>query len=165
MAVLNDMIVNVEDTYRADIVEKPSIPPREEVLAKRYEYSPLDLPIPPITSNSFLHYLGNPECESLARTSRWLSCLPKRLGDQLVSRRRCCEPDVVVTGWGIHIEEGLNEEALACIALIILVCSGLLGLTYSVKMGDVSGGFTVAAYVATVLGVGISVLCFRWRQQ
>jgi len=151
--------------FRADIVEKPSIPPKEEVLAKRYDYSPLDLPLPPITSNSFLHYLQNPECESLTRTSRWLSCLPKRLEEQLGSRRRCSEPDVIVTGWGIYIEEGLNEEALACIALLILVCSGLVELTYSVRMGDVSGGFTIAACIATVLGVGISMLCFRWRRE
>jgi hypothetical protein len=156
---------NIEDTYRVDIVEKPSIPPKEEVLAKRYDYSPLDLPIPPITSNSFLHYLEHPECESLTKTSRWLSCLPKRLKGQLAAKRRCSEPDMLVSGWGIHIEEGLNEEALACIALIILICSGLVGLTYSTKMGDVSGGFTVAAYIATVLGVAISILCFRWRQE
>jgi hypothetical protein len=156
--------LNVEDTFRADIVEKPSIPPKEEVLAKRYEYSPLGLPLPPITSNSFLHYLKSPDCESLKRMSRWLSCLPKRLEERLLSRRRCCEADAIVTGWGIHIEEGLNEEALACIVLIILICSGVLGLTYSIKTGDVSGGFTVAGYVASVLGVGISMLCFRWRQ-
>jgi hypothetical protein len=156
--------MNIEDTFRVDIVEKPSIPPKEEVIAKRYDYSPLDLPLPPITSNSFLHYLEHPECESLVRTSRWLSCLPKRLEEQLISRRRCSEPNVIVTGWGIHLEEGLNEEALACIAFIILVCSGLAGFTYSLKMEDVSGGFTVAGYIATVLGVGISILCFRWRQ-
>jgi hypothetical protein len=71
---------------------------------------------------------------------------------------------MIVSGWGIHIEEGLNEEALACIALITLICSGLLGLIYSIKMGDVSGGFTLAAYITTVLGVGTSMLCFRWRQ-
>lgn len=157
--------MNVEDAFRADIVEKPSIPPKGEVLARRYQYSPLDLPLPPITSNSFLHYLEHPECESLVKTSRWLSCLPKRLEEQLLSRRRCSEPDILVTGWGIHIEEGLNEEALSCIALIVLVCSGLVGLTYSVKMGDVSGGFTVAAYIATVLGVGISVLYFKWQHE
>jgi hypothetical protein len=157
--------LNVEGTFRADIVEDPSIPPKEEVYAKRYDYSPLDLPLPPITSNSFLHYLENPECEFLTRTSRWLNCLPKRLEEQLLSRRRSCEPNMIVSGWGIHIEEGLNEEGLACIALILLICSGLLGLVYSVKLGDVSGGFTVAAYIATVLGVTISALCFRWRQR
>jgi hypothetical protein len=157
--------LNVEDTFRADIVEKPSIPPKEEVLAKRYDYSPLDLPLPPITSNSFLHYLENPKCVSLTRTTRWLNCLPKRLEEQLLSRRRGCEPDIIVSGWGIHIEESLNEEVLAFIVLIILICSGLLGFIYSVKMGDVSGGFTVASYIATVLGVGTSMLCFRWRQE
>lgn len=158
------MQLNVEDTFRADIVEKPSIPPKEEVLAKRYDYSPLDLPLPPITSNSFLHYIENPDCESLRRTSRWLSCLPKRLEEQLMSRRRYCEPDMIVTGWGIHIEEGLNEEALAFLTLVILVCSGLVGLIYSLRTGDVSGGFTIAGYIASMLGVGISIVFFRWRQ-
>lgn len=129
--------MNIDDTYRADIVGKPSIPHKEEAFAKPYDYTPLDLPLPPITSNLFLYYLQHPECESLMRTSRWLNCLPKRLEDQLVSRRRCSEPNVIVSGWGIHIEEGLNEEALACIPLIVLDYSGLFGLVYSMKMGDV----------------------------
>jgi hypothetical protein len=122
--------MNIEDTYRADIIEKPSIP-LKEVVAKRYDFRHLTchshLPLPPITSNSFLYYLEHPECDSLARTSRWLSCLPKRLEAQLLYMRRCSEPNVVVSGWGIHIEKGLNEEALACITLIIFVCSGLVG--------------------------------------
>jgi hypothetical protein len=113
--------INIEDTFRADIIENPSIPPKTEVLQKRYEYSPLDLPLPPITSNSFLHYLENPQCESLKRTSRWLGCLPKRLEEQLLSCRRSRTPDTIVSGWGIHIEEGVNGEALAGVVLVILV--------------------------------------------
>ncbi|KAF4628716.1 hypothetical protein G7Y89_g9432 [Cudoniella acicularis] len=127
--------LNVEDTYRADIIENPSIPPHTEVHAKRYDYSPLDLPLPPITSNSFLHYLSNPSCTSLTRTSRWLGCLPKRLEEQLLSKCRSCEPDTIVSGWGIHIEEGVNEEALAILALLVLGLSALLGVAYSARTG------------------------------
>ncbi|KAE9365777.1 hypothetical protein N431DRAFT_472372 [Stipitochalara longipes BDJ] len=155
--------INIEDTYRADIVETPSVPPLTEVHAKRYEYSPLDLPLPPITSNSFMHYLENPECESLQRTSRWLGCLPKRLEEQLLSRRRSSEPDTIVSGWGIHIDETLNEEALAILVLIILLFSAFLGITYSAKTGDASGGFTIAGYIATVMGVVVAVLYFKWQ--
>lgn len=141
------------------------MPPQEEVLAKRYDYSPLDLPIPPISSNSFLHYLDQPRCASLARTTRWLGFLPKRLEEQLVARRRSCEPNTTVTGWGIHIEEGVDEEVLTRIALVVLIGSGVLGVLYSVKTGDVSGGFTIAGYVATILGLVSSMLYFRWRKE
>lgn len=157
--------INIEDTFRADIVENPSVPPLTEVHAKRYEYSPLNLPLPPITSNSFMHYLENPECESLKRTSRWLGCLPKRLEEQLLSRRRSSEPDTIVSGWGIHIDETLNEEVLAILVLIILMCSASVGIAYSAKTGDTSSGFTIAGYIATVMGVVLTVLYFRWRDR
>jgi hypothetical protein len=157
--------LNVEDTFRADIIETPSIPPKEEVLAKRYDYSPLDLPLPPISSNSFLHYLDQPHCASLAETTRWLGFLPKKLREQLIARRRSSEPNTIVTGWGIHIEEGVNEEVLAVIAFVVLVASGVVGVLYSVRTGDVSGGFAIAGYIATVLGVGCSMLYFRWRKE
>lgn len=157
--------INIEDAFRADIIEAPSIPPITEVHSKRYEYSPLDLPLPPITSNSFLHYLENPECESLKRTKRWLSCLPKRLEEQLLSKQISSEPDIIVSGWGIHIDETLNEEGLAILAFVVLSLSALVGVTYSVKMGDASGGFTIAGYIATTLGVFVTVMYFRWQQE
>ncbi|CAG8978622.1 hypothetical protein HYALB_00013222 [Hymenoscyphus albidus] len=157
--------INVEDTFRADIIEAPSIPPLTEVHLKHYEYSPIDLPLPPITSNSFLHYLENPDCESLKRTKRWLSCLPKRLEEQLLWRRITSEPDIIVSGWGIHIEENLNEEGRATLAFVILSVSAMVGVVYSAMMADASGGFTIAGYIATTLGVFITVMYFRWRQE
>ncbi|CAG8949961.1 hypothetical protein HYFRA_00004293 [Hymenoscyphus fraxineus] len=162
---VNFVKINVEDTFRADIIETPSIPPLTEVHLKHYEYSPLDLPLPPITSNSFLHYLENPDCESLKRTKRWLSCLPKRLEEQLLSRRISSEPDIIVSGWGIHIEETLNEEGVSILAFVILSASAIIGVIYSAMMGDASGGFTIAGYIATTLGVFVTVVYFRWQQE
>ena len=141
----------------------PSIPPKEQVMSKVYEYSPLDLPLPPMSSNSFLHYLENPYCESLLKTTRWSACLPKRLEEQLESRRRSSEPNIVITGWGIHIDEGLNEEALACITFVTLVISGIVSIVYSVKTGDTSSGFALGAYLASVIGVFVAMMYYRWQ--
>lgn len=115
-----------------------------------YEYVPLDLPLPPITTNSFLHYMTNPSCPSLARTNTWLGCLPKRLREQLGARRLAMDPNHNVTGWGIHVEEGLNEIAVAVIVLSIFLISGAAGVIYSQVMGDVSGGFGIASWIGGV---------------
>lgn len=80
-----------------------------------------------------------------------------------MSRRRSSEPDTIVSGWGIHIDETLNEEALAILVLIILLFSALVGIAYSVRMGDPSSGFTIAGYIATVMGVAVTVLYFKWQ--
>lgn len=107
--------------------------------------------------------MGDPECESLRRTSRWSSCLPKKLDEQLLSQRRSCEPDKIVSGWAIHIDETLNEEALAILVLIVMLISAAVGIIYTVCTGDTSSGFAVAGYVATAMGVVITVLYFRWQ--
>ena len=133
--------------------------------SKVYEYAPLDLPLPPITSNSFLHYLENPRCESLLKTTRWSTCLPKRLEEQLETKRRSSEPNVVITGWGVHIDEGLNEEALACITFLTLLLSGIVSFVYSVKTGDTSSGFAIGAYIATVIGVFVAMMYDRWQDE
>lgn len=73
------------------------------------------------------------------------------------------DPDSIVSGWGIHIEETLNEETLALLVLGVLLLSAIVGVAYSLRTGDVSSGFTIAGYVATMLGVGITVLYFRWQ--
>jgi hypothetical protein len=123
--MVNAAQINVEDSHRADIVDRPSIPPKKEVLKKRYEYAPLNLPLPPITSNSFIHYMEYPDCPSLARTNKWLGCLPKKLRTQLVRQRLATDPNLNVTGWGIHIDESLNGEAVAIICVLIMIISGV----------------------------------------
>ena len=69
-----------------------------------------------------------------------------------------------MTGWAIHIEEGINGEALACVALFIMLLSAAVGVGYSAMTRDVSSGFAIAGYIATVMGLVITMLYFRWQQ-
>jgi hypothetical protein len=73
------------------------------------------------------------------------------------------DPNRNVTGWGIHIEEGLNEVAVAVIGLSILLISGAVGIIYSQVMRDVSGGFGIAGYVVGVLAGVVTLLHFMWQ--
>ena len=45
------------------------------------------------------------------------------------------------------------------------MCSASVGIAYSAKTGDTSSGFTIAGYIATVMGVVLTVLYFRWRDR
>jgi hypothetical protein len=49
------------------------------------------------------------------------------------------------------------------LTLMILLFSGLVGIAYSVKTVDASSGFTIAGYLATVMGVVVTVLYCRWQ--
>jgi hypothetical protein len=107
--------------------------------------------------------MTNPSCTSLTRTSKWLGYLPKRLREQLGAQRLSMDPNRNVTGWGIHVEEGLNEVAVAVIALSILLISGAAGIIYSKVMGDVSGGFGIASWMVGVLGGVVALLHYMWQ--
>lgn len=74
------------------------------------------------------------------------------------------DPNLNVTGWGIHIEEGLNEVSVAFISVVILLVSGIVGLSYALALGDTSGGFGIASWITGVLGTLITALYFMWQQ-
>jgi len=105
-----------------------------------------------------------PECESLKRTRKWLRCLPKRLGDQLGQQRLARDPDDEVAGWGIHIDEGLNEEVAALICMLVLLISGIVGVSYATAMKDPSAGFAIAGWIVAAASTGVTVLYFRWKR-
>ena len=81
----------------------------------------------------------------------------------MLTFRRSSPPHVVVTGWGIHIDEGINKEGLFWIAFGVLVLSLAVGVAYWIVKRDFSGGFTAAAYIVAVLGVMITLMYLRWQ--
>lgn len=58
-----------------------------------------------------------------------------------------------IIGWGIHLVEGPNWMAVLAVSEVVLVLSLVVAVGYSVGRGDVSSGFAMGAYVATVLAV------------
>jgi hypothetical protein len=148
-------------------VHPNNFPPREEVLAKRYEYSPCPLRSPPaISPNAFLHYMTCYASESsLLRGTKWFHRLPKRLQKGLQEMRRSSESSEDVTGWGIHIIEGPNVAMMSLLTGIVMTLCCVGSTIYAIVMRDVSGGFSIGAFAVALWAAWMTALFFQWKRQ
>jgi len=145
--------------------EPPSIPPEEEVRARKYEYSPCPLiPQPPVPSKAFLHYLNFHATEGTLRGRKWFNRFPKKLERSLLDVRRTTEIEKDVIGWGVHIIEGPNLIWITLFTLIVVIISGIVSVVYSIAMNDVSGGFGIGAWIIAFWVALVTALYFQWKQ-
>jgi hypothetical protein len=145
----------VEDSHRIDILDSVhanNFPPKEEVLANRYEYSPCPLRSPPaISANAFLHYMScYASGRSLSCGTKWFQRLPKKLQTGLEEMRRGSESSEDVTGWGIYIIEGPNMAMMSLLTGFVMTLCCVGSTVYAVVMRDVSGGFSIGAFVVAL---------------
>jgi hypothetical protein len=159
----------VEDSHRVDILDSihpKNFPPKEEVDAERYEYNPCPLRSPPaISPNAFLHYMSCYSSEqALSRGTKWFQRLPKKLKRGLEEMRKSSESSEDVTGWGIHIIEGPNVAMMSLLTGIVMTfcCAG--SAAYAVVMRDVSGGFSIGAFIVALWAAWMTALFFQWKQ-
>jgi hypothetical protein len=155
-----------EDFHRVDILhEPPIIPPEAEVLARNYEYTPCPLNSPPpISPNSFLHYLEYHATENSLRGRTWLNRLPKKLERSLLDLRRSTEIEKDIVGWRVHIIEGPNMVMITVLTVIMVGISGVVSLVYSFSRKDVSGGFAIGAWIVAGWVALVTTLYYQWKE-
>jgi hypothetical protein len=102
---------------------------------------------------------------SLSRGTKWFQRLPKRLQTGLEELRRSSESSDDVTGWGIHIIEGPNVAMMSLLTGIVMVLCGIGSTAYAVMMRDVSGGFSIGAFVVALWAAWMAALFFQWKRQ
>jgi hypothetical protein len=110
------------------------MPPRKST---EYDFQPRTLEPPPMPPEVFIHYLEHGEGDLNPNRNEWLGHLPKRVNKH----------DSACDGYGIHVIEGPNRWNIFLMTMIVLICTVVVGVVYSVKGGDVQGGTGIAALV------------------
>ncbi|KAJ9150874.1 hypothetical protein NKR23_g3369 [Pleurostoma richardsiae] len=125
----------------ADIQMCPSIPP-EDHSRTEYAYEPRPAEtIPPIGPNLLMHLFEHPTHADV------LPVLYRRFPKKLRSRLEACPRKGSSVGWGIQFVEGADWFmifAYGCLGFCICLCTAV---TWSVRKGDVQGGFAIAGYL------------------
>lgn len=151
---------SVEDRYRVGILDKPlALPPKSEVVAKRYHYDPCPLENElPISSDLFLHYLFSGCIPS--RHLIWLPRIPRKLDQSIFASTA-----PVSYGWGVHIDEGLDYLKVFVLNLVILGVSGAAALLWDIYKQDFQGAMGFAAWIIMLLNTLMAIFIAKWSQE
>jgi len=136
------------------ICDRPrSIPPKE---ALEWHYVPRPLvPLPPMPPEVFIHYLEHGQEDLNPNRSIWSPRLPKRLDGRIID---CGVPTY---GWGIHIVEGPNREAVFWIVIITVLGSILASILWSTMHKDIQGGTGLGTLIVALPPVIMAAFLFR----
>ena len=132
-------------------IEKPAIPPDNEVVAGNYKYFPVPMDEPCIDNLTFFHHFYSPA--SKHTDEMWGPRLPWKLGPGLASMEY---------GWGIHIEDRPDWPLFAGLNFVLLLTSGLVAGIYSWRMKDPPTGVTIGAWLTAVQTLALTSLFFWW---
>lgn len=67
------------------------------------------------------------------------------------------EKDRDVIGWGIYFTESLHLPMFITVLFLFLISTGLVfGVCWTVMEHDISGAWTVAAWISSVCALGLS---------
>nr|OQO29355.1 hypothetical protein B0A51_06935 [Rachicladosporium sp. CCFEE 5018] len=148
---------------QTDIYQTPAaIPPREEVVEKRYHYfeSPLKT-LPSMPKQTFYQYFYRHERDCASRSILFCDRLPKKLGSSLTTTTGA---DQLAFGWGLHIIEGPNKPFLATLVAIILIVSFMVSVFYDVLAGNKESGFAIGQWVTGVLSAILPAVYFHFQK-
>jgi hypothetical protein len=136
------------------ICDKPkSIPPID---TNEYEYTPRPLvPLPPMPSEVFLHYLEHEDTDLCLTKSVWTPRLPLRL------HKRIIECDIPIYGWGIYVIEGPNRSVVFWIVITVIFGSILASILWSSLRNDIQGGIGIGTLIIAVPPVIMTAFLFR----
>ncbi|KAK3295275.1 uncharacterized protein B0H64DRAFT_143713 [Chaetomium fimeti] len=150
---------SVEDRHRVGILDKPmAIPTVAEMAAEGYAYHPCPLRPPPIPANIFLHHLSKPGQHPKLL---WGNRIPQKLHKSILQIQT---PDDLVTGWGVHIIEGLNMTTVLLCSLAGLLVSMIVAVVWAVVKGDVQGAFGIGAWVTSVEAILVMLVVTKWLE-
>lgn len=108
--------------------------------------------IPAIGSDFLMHRFHNPE--ECLQDVLCLNQIPKRTNERPTPG---LAPDLH-TGWGMHLEEGLDAERIFCLLLLGFVSSTLFGVLWAVLKKSIQDGFSVAAFIATSEALAVAMV-------
>jgi hypothetical protein len=98
-----------------------------------------------------VHVFKHPEFGSEATLC--LERFPKKVREQL-----CWKNGEEVVGWGIYFSERIHIPMVLTTMFLFMIFSSLIfGLCWSLLQHDVSGAFTIAAWITSVGALGLSV--------
>ncbi|KAF2626859.1 hypothetical protein BU25DRAFT_73993 [Macroventuria anomochaeta] len=147
----------VQAGYRVSFFSSDPLPSEEIIASKQYEYN-LQPPVPPpMDSRTFLHYFYKHNAHSQSTSAKYVSRLPKKLGDSLT---RSLGVDELLEGWGIHIIEGPNKVAICWALMVVLVASFGVSIGYDLITQSGDSGFAIGQWMVAALTVGLSALYF-----
>lgn len=110
------------------------MPPEQ---SKDYDFQPRTLEPPPMPPEVFIHYLEHREGDLNPLRNDWLGHLSKRLSKH----------DSACDGYGMHVIEGPNRFGIFIVMMILVGCTIVICVVYSVTKTDVQGGTGIAALV------------------
>ncbi|KAL8692509.1 MAG: hypothetical protein Q9218_002484 [Villophora microphyllina] len=124
------------------ILQSPlSLPTEKDVLKSReWEFCPCPCPLkapPPIPTNVFLHLINSKRTHP---RGTWLRRLPKKLNRSIQQSCEVPHAGLEALGWGIHIVEGLNWQAVVLLYCVLALVGLAVAVTYSVLKADVQAG-------------------------
>jgi hypothetical protein len=145
----------VQADCRVGFFSGDPLPSEEAVASKRYEYN-LQPPVPPpIDSRTFLHYFWNHKAHAQSTSAKYVSRIPKKLGESLIGS---LGRDELREGWGIHIIEGPNKAVICWMLLVVLGASFGVSLGYNMIMMVEDSGFAIGQWMVAALTVSLSAL-------
>ena len=123
-----------------------------EARKEDYVYQPCDV-MPPVGEHLMAHLFHHPdEANDLGIT---FIRAPKKRKEKLT----ICSQEGISTGWGLHFVE---SWAMLHVWILILLMFGIgsliFGVCWAVLKQDVQGAFGVAAWMTTLVGIGVGVL-------
>jgi len=108
--------------------------------------------IPAIGSDFLMHRFTSPE--ACFHDKICLNQMPKRVGERPTPG---IDPDFY-TGWGMHIDEGLNFERICFILFIGIVSGGTFGIVWAICKKSLQDGFAVAGFIIGAEAIAVASL-------
>ncbi len=94
----------------------------------------------------------------------WGNRIPQKLDKSILQLQTPADGDRLVTGWGVHIIEGLDRFMILMCTLEGLVVSGVLSTAWAIARDDVQGGFGIGAWLTSVEAIVLMLVVTKWME-
>ncbi|EHK19706.1 uncharacterized protein TRIVIDRAFT_14315, partial [Trichoderma virens Gv29-8] len=130
------------------VCDRPnSMPPNTRI---DYDFIP-----PPMPPEVFVHYLEHGDGDLSPNRYTWLPRLPKRLNNKVMDCGEATE------GWGIHVIEGPNREAVFWVLMATISASVVASVLWATLEGDIQGGTGLGALIVALPPAIMAAFLFR----
>ena len=108
--------------------------------------------VPALGNDFLMHRFNSPfEC---CEDDICLNQIPKRANEIPTPG---VAPDFY-TGWGLHLEKGLDTERVFLLLLVFFVSSGIFGLVWAICNRSLQDGFSMAGWIVSGEAVAVATL-------
>lgn len=136
-----------------------ALPPKPEVDAKRYIYSPCPPDHePPISNELFLHYSFSCICSSPNLV--WVPRIPRKLDISILASQ-----NPTSFGWGVHIDEGPDIFRIAWLNFVFFGLSIVTGVSWAIARSDLLGAIGLAIWFCMSSNVLVAFFIMKWKHE